>query len=182
MRALAIAGVLFLLVLNYAFGLSEMLSYNDEYGTFDYRSLVYEASFDFIKTSPLFGDVDYLYSGYFDHLFTGLGIIDIVSVYLQFMLEYGLVGLVLFCLPFLIVVLSLTRQLLFSPQMDKTYQQYCAMYLSLLLGYLFVIATTSTVSLVDNFGIIFLAFGRALMEVVPREARSSSDQSALSLN
>lgn len=161
-RYIVLAGAIQLAVFAQVFDVAGMLAYEDEHGTFDYRAEMYAASFDFIKTSPLFGDAYYLSSGYFDHLVQGQGIIDVVSVYLQVTLEFGFVGLFLFGMPFVFILLTLLKQLM-SPAYHNSYQhKYTAMYFSLVLGYLLLIGTTSTISLVDNFGFIMLGFCRSL--------------------
>lgn len=68
----------------------------DPYGTVAYRQELLATSVRVVLDNPVFGDVDYLTSGKFDHLVQGLGIIDITNLYLQLALPYGLLGMLLF--------------------------------------------------------------------------------------
>jgi len=95
-KILCVAGGGILLVAEMAFGLSSMLVYEDQYGTFDYRSELYKASWEYMKIYPIFGQQFYLDTGFFNHLVTGLGIIDVVSAYLGVALQYGYVGLLIY--------------------------------------------------------------------------------------
>ena len=67
----------------------------DAYGTFSYRQDLLWTSIGYIKMYPFWGDYFYLNSGYFNHLLQGQGIVDVTNIYLQFALQYGLVGLAL---------------------------------------------------------------------------------------
>ena len=162
-RTAALFVGIFLVIIVQVFDLGALLSYEDEHGTFDYRSELYKTSFAYIQYYPLFGNPGYVDSGFFDHLYTGLGIIDIVSEYLAVMLMFGFVGLVLYCFPFLAIVVPLTKKIIVDKAMPELQMKYSVVFWGLLVGYLFVIATTSTVSLVENYGVIILAICRSLL-------------------
>jgi len=152
-RTIFLSLVVIIILLELLFGVSSFIQYEDEHGTFDYRKEVHIASWEFIKTKPFFGDLGYLSSGYFDHLKTGMGIVDIVSAYLTVSLRFGLVGLILFCAIFLSSIYSMLKILLgfeFAGEVRKT---YIAVYFSVLIGYLFVIGTTSMVSLIPQLSL-----------------------------
>ena len=167
-RFLIVAMVGILLVAEYAFDLSAYLVYEDEYGTFDYRSELYETSLQFLSVYPLFGSQFYIESGYFDHLVTGLGIIDIVSAYLQVALKYGYVGLLLFVGMYLSVIIPLLSRLLSMSDMNDDVFKYTAMYFSLNLTAMVMISTTSIVSFFPVYIIVMLAIGRVLLSDIER--------------
>lgn len=147
----------------YSFDLSQLLSYEDEYGTFDFRAELHTAAFEFLKVYPLFGRLDYLNSGMFDHMWRGTGIIDIVSVYLEIVLPYGLIGLLLFIGMFLSIIFPLLNLILFNGTNNKEIKNYAAIILSMIFGYLFLISTTSSQSLIMQYGIILIALGRSMV-------------------
>ncbi|MBB4660009.1 O-antigen ligase family protein [Parvularcula dongshanensis] len=68
----------------------------DEYGTFAYREELLKAAVRHVKAYPIFGNTDYATSPFFADLVQGQGIIDFVNGFIQIVLPYGLVGLILF--------------------------------------------------------------------------------------
>lgn len=162
-RTFAIASFVVLLFLEFMFDLSSFFSYEDEYGTFDYRAELFDASWEYLKGNMLWGSPYYLDSGYFNHLVTGLGIIDIVSAYLQIALRYGVVTLLFFVGMFLSVVIPLGKRILTINDMQADVAQYAVVYFTLNVVMLFLISTTSMVSLFPIFMMMNLAIGRALL-------------------
>ncbi|MFT5419558.1 MAG: hypothetical protein ACI9D5_000299 [Candidatus Endobugula sp.] len=157
-------GVLFvlLLFLEFVFGLSAYFLYTDEYGTFDYRVEVYRASWEFLKFHLFFGSETYLQSGYFDHLVTGLGIVDIVSAYLQIALRYGAIGLLLFLGMYLSVLIPLVKYLFVLKKFTSDFAKYVVMYFALNIVLMFIISTTSMISLFAIFIVMNIAIGRVV--------------------
>ena len=153
-----------LVILEYSLDLTNFFVYQDEYGTFDYRSALYQTSWLYFQKYPLFGSPFYLESGYFDHLVTGLGIIDIVSAYLQVALQYGFVGLLVFILMYLSVILPLFKRLLFAGGGSEELNAYIAMYFTLNVVLAFILTTTSMISLFPTYMMVVLAVGRSLLE------------------
>jgi len=144
--------------------------YNDEHGTFDFRKQLFEASFRFIAENP-FGDSFYASHHYFDHLRRGsTRFLDIVSVYLQYLLPFGYLGLFLYVAPFVFTVIQLVGLSVFTPQRAGIYADIMRLYAALLVGYLFMISTVSSVGLIDLIGLVFLAISRGLI----MSARQSS--------
>jgi O-antigen ligase len=152
-----------LAILEYSFDITSFLVYEDEYGTFDYRSALYQASWVYLQQYPLFGSHFYLTSGHFDHLITGLGIIDIVSAYLQVGLQYGYVGLLLFVSMYLSVIFPLLKKLLSGRYSCEESKAYVAMYFTLNIVMAVILITTSMVSLFPVFMMVTLALGRSLL-------------------
>jgi hypothetical protein len=159
--ALMIPAGIFALIAAYVLAFGNAAEY-DAYGNFDYRKLLLTASLDYIADHALFGDVNFLESGRFDHLVQGQGIIDITNLYLQVALAYGLVGIVLFFMPFGLTILRLAALAL-----NKREEHGAGMYAvvcGVLLGWLVLVATTSDVGLTLHLGLAFLALGHALAQ------------------
>ncbi len=152
-----------LCVLEWMFDLTSLLNYEDEYGTFDYRAELYEASWTYLQSHFLWGSPYYLESGHFNHLVTGLGIIDIVSAYLQVALRYGVVTLVIFVGMFLSVMVPLFNRVRQLKDMTSDIARYAAMYLSLNVVMMFLISTTSMISLFPIFIVMNIAIGRVIL-------------------
>jgi hypothetical protein len=162
-RTICAVSIVLLFMCEVLFDVSSMFVYEDQYGTFDYRSELYQASWEYMKHYPLFGQQFYIDTGYFNHLVTGLGIIDIVSAYLGVALQYGYVGLVIYVAMLLSVVIPLGRRLLLVSSFDGEYEKYLAMYFVLNVVMMFMISTTSAVSSFPIFIMISLAIGRVLL-------------------
>lgn len=165
-RVLCSAVLLIFTILEYGFDLTSFLVYEDEYGTFDYRSELYKTSWLYLEQNFLFGSPFYMTSGYFDHLVTGLGIIDIVSAYLQVALEYGYVGLLFFVSIYLSVIYPLFKRLLATisnHDADDERVLYTAMYFTLNVMMAFILTTTSMISYFPIFMMINIAIGRSLL-------------------
>ncbi|EGG95612.1 hypothetical protein IMCC1989_878 [gamma proteobacterium IMCC1989] len=162
-RVLLVLSVTILCLAELLFGVSAMFIYEDEYGTFDYRIELYTASWLFLKQAPLFGAQYFIHSGYFDHLVTGLGIIDIVSTYLQIALQYGFVGLFLFVGMYLSIIIPLAKRLLSMGASVSDVERYSAMYFAINIALVFIISTTSMISLFPIFIMINVAFGRIML-------------------
>jgi hypothetical protein len=167
-RVLCSAFLMLLVTLELTLELTSFFVYEDEYGTFDYRSALYETSFLYLQQNPFFGSPFYLSSGYFDHLVTGLGIIDIVSAYLQVALRYGYVGLFLFVSMYLSVIAPLFKKLLSGYNVNNDRDKYTVVYLILNVVMAFILITTSMISLFTIFMMVNLAIGRSLLVVQDR--------------
>lgn len=146
----------------------------DSFGTFEFRQELYQASIQQFFRSPLFGDANYADSEILKELPRGTGgIIDIVSYYLQILLQYGAIGLILFLLPFILLVYQLLRirNLIFN---DIGLRKTVACLIAILLAYLTFIATISNVSLVTHFGWIFIASSQSFILMIKKEVKKQS--------
>jgi hypothetical protein len=159
--ALIIGGVIFGSIAAYVLMFGNAAEY-DSFGSFTYRQWLLDASLEYIAMYPLFGNVGYIDSGHFDHLVQGQGIIDITNMYLQIALNYGLVGLILFFLPFVITIVRLA--LLALKKRDEEGAGMYALICGALAGWLVLIATTSDVALTLHLGLAFLALGHAMAQ------------------
>lgn len=142
----------------------------DPYGTFDYRQQLLTTSIGFINDHLLFGSYYFLQSGRFDHLIQGQGIVDVTNLYLQIMLQYGLVGLMLFLALFFSPMAKLATSLLQRPNVaniDAITTTQAAL-LSALVGWLVLVATTSDFGLTLQTGISLLALGQATAMITVR--------------
>ena len=150
----------------------------DPYGTFDYRQQLLATSLQYIADNPLFGSVHFIRSGRFDALVQGQGIIDITNLYLQVALRFGLIGLTLFFLPFLLTLYRLAftkRDSAIEPGVDRMRFTICA----LIAGWLVLIATTSDVGLTLHLGLVLLALARPLMPSKSRAPQPSTTPAAV---
>lgn len=127
----------------------------DPFQTFNYRKQLFAASWEQFLSAPFLGNPFYLESGRFDDLVQGEGIIDIVSVYLQIVLQFGVAGLTLFMMPFLIALGGILRAR--SRDLSLQSRSLVAALGAFVLGYLTLILTVSDVSLITDFGVILAA-------------------------
>ncbi len=146
------------------------LSAVDEFGSFEYRREILRASFIQIGQRPFLGDPYFLESGNFDHLVQGQGIVDVVNYYIQIVLRYGLVGLTLFVGAFAASIIGLLKV---GERIAEGNQRVLELQRAVLLGacagYLAMIATTSSVSLVAHIGAILIAFSTAFVAAIRAE-------------
>ena len=143
----------------------------DEYGTFAYRRELLRASFVQIGQHPIFGDPDFMNSGNFDHLYTGMGLIDIVNYYLKIALEHGLTALGLYLAAFAAVIIGLLDlgKRIADLGDRRTMEHQRAVFLSFIAAFLAMAATISAVSLVEHFGVLVLALATAYLAATRAE-------------
>lgn len=156
------------------------LSGIDEYGTFAYRRELLRASFVQISEHPFFGDPNFLESGNFDHLYTGMGLIDIVNSYLQIALGHGLVGLALYLSAFAVAIVGLLilgkRATEFGDA--RTLEHQRAVVLGAIAAYLAMAATISAVSMVGHYGVLVLAVATAFLAAARAELAAAPPRPA----
>ncbi|MEQ1930686.1 MAG: O-antigen ligase family protein [Parvularculaceae bacterium] len=139
----------------------------DAYGTFAYRQDLVRATLVHFQHYPLFGDAYFYDRAHFAHLLQGQGIIDFVNRYVQIVVEYGGVGLFLFIAPWAALLIGL----LTLPTRARDFWGSPAEYrraamLAVTLSYLVLIATTSDVSYMKQFGVAILALGAGFIGAV----------------
>lgn len=142
------------------------LAAKDPYGTFAYRQELLRTAYAYLLERPWFGDYNFYRSGYFDHLRQGQHIIDVTNLHLQIALHYGLVGLGLFLTVVLQPIRSLARIARRAGDGSETpdLARMAAATAGILVGWLFLIATTSDVGLTMHIGIVFAALCRAICD------------------
>lgn len=111
----------------------------------DYREQLFQVSIGVANRSPLFGSTDFLMQPEMQRLVQGEGIIDIVNTYLQYLLQYGYVGLALFVAPFLVAIHRTDRARRLATQSGEAeVVRLCNVLIAMLLGTMVVIATVSS--------------------------------------
>jgi O-antigen ligase len=164
MSSSSIVGVLvfFAAVLVFFFFTLENFSTDlDPFETFNYRRQLFIASWDQIQSAPLIGDPLYMYSGRFNELYQGEGIVDVVSVYLLIVLQFGIIGLVLYVLAFLFALRGILKLRSVPEGLSQKNKTLIASLGAFLLGYMVLILTVSNTSLVINCGIVLLGLANA---------------------
>ncbi len=113
-----------------------------------YRQRLLQVGINVVMERPFFGAYDYIYSPAIQELRQGQGIIDIVNSYLGVALSSGLVGLSLYCGFFVTVVAGVYRAVSLRSAEGSEERTLGRGLLSVLLGILVMIFTTSSVSVI----------------------------------
>ena len=157
------------------------------YGSFSYRQELLQTSIAYILQHPLLGDNNFYKSKAFEHLVTGLGNIDITSLYLQVALHYGLIGFTLMFAAVSIPIFGLIRRLTRRKTAaidklhtapageDEAWRQAASVPLSILLGWLFLVATTSDIGLTLHLGIVWAALAQVACQLDKRARFGTRD-------
>lgn len=130
-------------------------------GSETYRGQLFEQSLAVIERNPLFGSKDFLAAPELQVMMQGQGIIDIVNSYLQVVLEYGIVGLVLFVAIFAVIAVQLTSRW----AMEGRHGVYYQGLLGVLASICFTIATTSSVSYISAIYWVFAGLSAGLLRL-----------------
>jgi hypothetical protein len=120
---------------------------NVEVENIDYRERLLDSALIVIERNFWVGSVDFLQTPEMLAMIQGEGIIDLVNTYLVYALEFGVVGLTLFVLRFII-----TSAFVFSTRwVSRELLSIRAVLLGLLLGTLLTIYTVSSISIIPRF-------------------------------
>lgn len=111
-----------------------------------YRERLLENSWIVIERNFWFGSVDYLQTPEMQSLIQGQGIIDIVNTYVGVALDYGMVGLALFCLFFALAMLGVFKAL--RKQAEPEPRLLGRALLATLAGVLLTIFTVSSITVI----------------------------------
>lgn len=139
------------------------VSFNDDFGTFNYRAELLRTSMEQIRERPIFGTHNIQQQERFQHLIQGEGIVDLVNIYLEIALFYGLVGLGTIGAAHAIGVrggLRALRQVenqTIRSDDAQLRRRQLLLTVSIHFGLLAMVATTSGVSYVWNFGVLMLS-------------------------
>jgi O-Antigen ligase len=129
-----------------------------ETGNIDYRQRLFEVSMVVFRDNPWLGNFLALKDPRMEEMRQGQGIIDIVNSYVGIGLSYGILGLALFIIPFLIVmfsVLQVARKVeVFNPTVGLTGRAL----LGATVGILVVIGTASSIEYVPVVYWLMLGF------------------------
>jgi O-antigen ligase len=126
----------------------------------EYRRELLDTSLALIKQSPWLGVPNY--ASQMQNLRQGEGIIDIVNSYVAIMLDAGLVGLVLYVLPFAIVLnrlITAVRRPAYGA--SEGGNRFAQAFAALILGCLFAIFTASTFSIIPVLLTLLLSLSTA---------------------
>ncbi|MEO9827660.1 MAG: O-antigen ligase family protein [Paracoccaceae bacterium] len=146
---------------------STQLNEVDPYGTFEYRRELYKAAILEFYNNPFFGDINFKTSGNFDHLIQGEGIIDIVSVYLEVLLSYGVFGFSMIFGAYLFVLFKLFRiRGEGLNDIDGGANKIVSATISIIISYLIMIGTISEVGFVGTIGYILLGIGYSVVREI----------------
>lgn len=107
----------------------------------EYRQRLAESSWELIKTNPFLGDP--FYEKNLENMRQGEGIIDMVNVYAQISLLYGVVGLFLFFAPFGLSILKVWKKINKKNQLDSATVNMGRALVACMLGTALFIATAS---------------------------------------
>ena len=158
---------------------------NDKYGSIDYRAELVRTSMRQLADRPLFGSADFINTARFAHLRQGEGIIDLVNVYIQLSLYYGLVGLSLFVGANLLALrggLAMLGRLPFGRVIEPDVanaRRMVGLLIALQIGFLVLIATISAVSYIWHCGYVLLALLAAQARVGALAAPPKEQQSQI---
>jgi len=130
-----------------------------------YRQELLKTSLALIQQSPWWGVPNYL--AYMQDLRQGEGIIDLVNTYLIVTLNTGAVGLVLFLMPFVVVLLRLSASI---PEEPSALRRERIGWIALTLAIMAVVFTTSPVSVVHPILVwtVAIALGGLQEGLLPR--------------
>ncbi len=164
--------------ISYSVYTQNALSNVDEYGTFQYRRDLIDASMIQIDSAFWAGDADYLNSEHLAHMVQGQGIIDIVNSYLQIALRYGVVGFILFVSMIGVACFSLFRIKASWGHLAADEQQWLrdwrAVLLAALIALSLLFVTTSMVSYTVSIFMVLLALTRGMSGQVKKGAESGT--------
>ena len=118
-------------------------STHDDLSTINYRRELLDATLALIKQSPWVGVPNYETA--LQGFRQGEGMIDLVNTYLVLMINGGVIGLVLFLVPYLAVVGGMLRARTREHEASKAVLgRFAPAFISAILGMLFIIFTAST--------------------------------------
>ncbi len=116
--------------------------------TVDYRVRLFEVSMEVFWDSPVFGNFKYMFDPRMEEMRQGQGIIDMVNSYLGVAMKFGMVGLVLFLLPFLVVIFMASKTAREVEPLHQSMGMTGRSLAGILVGTLLTIATASSVDFV----------------------------------
>jgi len=125
--------------------------------TISYRQRLFDNAWIVIQKNPIFGSTTYLQTPEMESMRQGEGIIDIVNTYLAIGLNYGLVGVALFLLTFLILMFKTYRIMYKLPEEQVDMFRLGRVLISILAAILVTIATVSPIDFIPVFFWIFAA-------------------------
>ncbi|MDE2416590.1 MAG: O-antigen ligase family protein [Burkholderiales bacterium] len=125
----------------------------------EYRERLAQSSWELIQKNPLFGDP--FFTRNLEQLRQGQGIIDLVNVYASIAMLYGIVGLFLFVMPFLLAMWSSWKQQRRAIPQDDDMARMGASLLAAMLATAFFMATGSFYGVLPKVFYLLVGLGSA---------------------
>jgi O-antigen ligase len=119
-------------------------------GSITYRQDLFDKSLIVIQRHPFLGSNTYLETPEMLSLIQGQGIIDIVNSYIRIALNSGIIGVSLFILFFLTLLGKLYSTQKIIPRKSPELHQYSSALIAIMSSMLLIIATVSSVDIVDT--------------------------------
>lgn len=148
--------------------------------TIEYRQLLLDTSLALIKQSPWWGVPNY--QDYMEHLRQGEGIIDLVNTYMSAALDAGLIGLVLFVLPFLWILVRLLAAMPPLNHGGTKATPFEAAFAALQPATLLTIFTTSVTGVMACLMLMLVAFPVAWLSFKQEQAAATDNTGGLAGN
>ena len=140
----------------------------------EYRERLAESSWELIQKNPFLGDP--FFTKNLEHLRQGQGIIDLVNVYASVAMLHGVVGLLLFLMPFLLAIWSSWKQQRLSLVQHDDMSHMGASLLAAMLATAFFMATGSFVGVLPKVFYLLVGLGSAygnLQQTIPDSTPAS---------
>lgn len=140
----------------------------------DYRQRLIDNSIAVIERHPWFGSNDYLGTAEMEGMRQGQGIIDVVNTYIGIALEYGGVGLTIFCLFFANILSSIFRGKKKIPELDQDTEILGRALISILIAILVIIFTVSSISFIPVIYWSIAGLGVAYVRMIQLRSLSAN--------
>jgi hypothetical protein len=148
----------------------------------DYRTRLFEVSMDVMALNLWQGDLGYLENPMMEEMRQGQGIIDVTNSYLEIALPYGLIGLILFVLPFVICIQRLRRALRTARSIDADSERLGRTLLAMIFGVLATIATVSGIGVIPELYWVLIGMSASFViyaERLTKEAGEEGEKAAV---
>lgn len=139
-----------------------------------YRQELIPKSIEIVKRNPFFGVVDPNSQPEMEDMIQGEGIVDIVNTYLNIVLNYGLVGLVIFLWLFLWSINSAFKTLKYIKDKNSLRYNLGRAFCSTVIGLMAALSSISFMNSVGTFVFILLGFCAAYSRIIINEARQGT--------
>jgi O-antigen ligase len=133
--------------------------------TVEYRQELLEKSLIVIRRNPFFGSTNYLETPEMISMTQGQGIIDLVNSFIQFALQYGIVGTFLFASIFLVLLFNLYKTYKSIPKQEDDFIRLGRCFFSILSAIVLMIYTTSSVDYIPDYYWLFFALATSYLYV-----------------
>ncbi|MBX2809211.1 MAG: O-antigen ligase family protein [Cellvibrionaceae bacterium] len=157
-RLLTIVAACILIPMGIGYIATAGLSSIDSEGSFQYRFDLIINSLSAVSSNLLFGSSDFLNNSALEQSRQGEGIIDVVNLYLQVVLQYGVVGLFCYLMTYITIIRGVWKK-----QGVAGYDHKHILLAMIALTMVFI-GTCSNVSFIPWYIMVLLALARAYIE------------------